>query len=65
MSNRIRDLGVETLPAATLKPYPRNPRAHTRKQIRQIASSIQTFGWTNPILPDRNQARRHRTVCSA
>ncbi len=36
-----------------LKPYPRNPRTHSRKQIRQIANSIERFGFTNPVLIDR------------
>ena len=36
----------------SLKPYKRNPRTHTKKQIGQIADSIRTFGWTNPILID-------------
>jgi DNA modification methylase len=35
-----------------LKPYPRNARRHSSKQIRQIADSIRTFGFTNPILID-------------
>jgi ParB-like chromosome segregation protein Spo0J len=35
-----------------LKPYPRNARRHSNKQIRQIAGSIRTFGFTNPILID-------------
>ena len=29
-----------------------NPRTHSEKQIRQIAKSIETFGFTNPILID-------------
>jgi len=33
-----------------LKPYPRNARTHSRKQIKQIASSIERFGFTNPVL---------------
>lgn len=35
-----------------LKPYPRNARSHSKKQIRQIAESITRFGFTNPILID-------------
>ena len=35
-----------------LKPYDRNARTHTRKQILQIAASIGEFGWTNPVLID-------------
>lgn len=34
----------------TLVPYARNARTHSRKQIRQIASSIERFGFTNPVL---------------
>jgi 16S rRNA G966 N2-methylase RsmD len=35
-----------------LTPYAQNARTHSKKQIRQIADSIKTFGWTNPILVD-------------
>lgn len=43
---------VQHVPVTNLKPYSRNPRTHSKKQIRQIADSIETFGWTNPILVD-------------
>src|SRR5258708_281235 len=36
-----------------LTPDPRNPRQHTRKQIKQLARSIETFGFTVPALVDR------------
>ena len=52
MNAQFRDLRVETVSVSALKPYARNPRTHTKKQIRQIAESIRTFGWTNPILVD-------------
>ena len=29
----------------TLKPCPRNARTHSKKQIKQIASSIERFGF--------------------
>src|SRR5262249_44842055 len=48
----LRDLVVEQTLISSLKPYPTNPRTHTRKQIRQIAESIRTFGWTSPVLVD-------------
>ena len=35
-----------------LRPYERNPRTHSPKQIKQIARSIEEFGWTNPVLLD-------------
>jgi DNA modification methylase len=41
---------IEQLAPETLKPYARNARRHSRKQIRQIADSIERFGFTNPIL---------------
>ena len=37
-------------PIAHLRPYPGNARTHSKKQVRQIASSIQRFGFTNPVL---------------
>lgn len=52
MSAPIRDLCVETVPVSALKPYVNNPRTHSKRQIEQIARSIKTFGWTNPILVD-------------
>jgi DNA modification methylase len=39
-------------PVSSLKPAKRNPRTHSRKQIRQIAESISRFGFTNPVLID-------------
>lgn len=38
----------------TLKPYGRNARTHSDKQIGQIAESIKAFGFTNPILVDNS-----------
>jgi hypothetical protein len=35
---------------AGLRPYAGNARAHSKKQIRQIAGSIERFGFTNPVL---------------
>ena len=35
-----------------LQPDARNPRTHSERQIRRIADSIRTFGFTNPILVD-------------
>lgn len=41
---------VELRPTATLRPYARNARTHSKKQIQQIARSIERFGFTNPVL---------------
>ncbi len=37
-----------------LVPYKNNPRTHSKNQIRQIARSIEEFGFTNPVLIDRD-----------
>lgn len=39
-------------PPGSLKPAPRNARTHSKKQVRQIANSIERFGFTNPVLVD-------------
>jgi ParB-like chromosome segregation protein Spo0J len=41
---------IEMRRISPLKPYAGNARTHSKKQIRQIASSIQRFGFTNPVL---------------
>ena len=41
---------IEMVPVASLRPYLGNARRHSRKQIRQIADSVQRFGFTNPVL---------------
>jgi DNA modification methylase len=43
---------IETVPISALKPWSRNARTHSKKQIRQIADSIAEFGFTNPVLID-------------
>jgi DNA modification methylase len=35
---------------AALRPYARNARTHSRKQVKQIAAAIERFGFTNPVL---------------
>jgi len=51
---QIRDLVVKSRKITDLAPYSRNARTHTKAQIRQIAESIRKFGWTNPVLVDRD-----------
>jgi DNA modification methylase len=35
---------------ADLRPYARNARVHSKKQVKQIAASIERFGFVNPVL---------------
>ncbi|HFU0230131.1 TPA: ParB/Srx family N-terminal domain-containing protein [Vibrio parahaemolyticus] len=37
-----------------LIPYINNARTHSQEQVKQIASSITEFGFTNPVLIDEN-----------
>jgi ParB-like chromosome segregation protein Spo0J len=39
-----------------LKLDPQNPRLHSRKQVRQIAKSIASFGFNVPVLIDAQQS---------
>src|SRR5687767_4122562 len=52
MSLRLDDLRIEYRPLADLKPYAGNARTHSKKQVKQIARSIERFGFVNPILVD-------------
>jgi len=38
----------------SLIPYVNNSRTHDNNQVKQIASSIKEFGFTNPVLVDEN-----------
>ena len=41
---------IELRPVDGLRAYAGNARTHSKKQIAQIASSIERFGFTNPVL---------------
>lgn len=43
---------IETVRTGSLKPNPRNARTHSKKQISQIAASIQQYGWLGTIIVD-------------
>lgn len=48
----LRDLQVTERNIAGLKPHPKNARTHSNRQLHQIAKSIETFGFTVPVLID-------------
>lgn len=37
-----------------LKPYKKNAKKHPKEQVEQIANSIKKFGFTQPVLIDKN-----------
>lgn len=43
-------LHIEYRALSALTPYTNNARKHPRSQIKLIARSLETYGWTNPIL---------------
>lgn len=47
-----QSLQVEYVAIDRLQPNPRNARTHSDKQVAQIAASIETFGFNNPVLAD-------------
>ena len=46
---------IEYIPVRELRPYPNNARTHSRKQVKQIANSIEKFGFCNPVLIDNDK----------
>lgn len=49
----MKPLAVEYRPLDTLLPYVRNARTHSKAQVRQIARSIEQFGFLVPVLVDK------------
>jgi len=45
---------VEQIPIDLLKPYSNNARTHDDRQLAKIRQSLETFGWMNPILAERD-----------
>jgi DNA modification methylase len=45
-------MNFENRPTRSLRPYAGNARTHSPKQIKQIAKSIERFGFNNPVLVD-------------
>ena len=45
---------LEFVAVGDLKPSPKNPRIHSKKQIEQIKKSVLEFGFTSPALIDEN-----------
>lgn len=46
----MNNLMIEQMKTSALRPYHRNARTHSKKQVRQIADSIEAFGFNNPVL---------------
>jgi hypothetical protein len=56
MKNILTPSQIEQINIGNLVPYAKNARVHSDKQVAQIAKSIETFGFTLPVLVDgRNE----------
>lgn len=49
------NLQIQYRKVEDLIPYVNNSRKHSDQQVAQIAASIKEFGWTNPILVDKDK----------
>jgi ParB-like chromosome segregation protein Spo0J len=58
---------LELLPVESLQPYENNPRLHSEAQLDRLVRSIKEFGFTNPILidKDRNVIAGHGRLMAA
>jgi DNA modification methylase len=49
-------LAIVYRPVASLVPYARNARTHSDEQVAEIAASVTEYGWTNPVLLDKDDS---------
>ncbi|MGH7247605.1 MAG: ParB/Srx family N-terminal domain-containing protein, partial [Pseudomonadota bacterium] len=65
--NAARPLQAVNRPIEELRLAAKNPRRHDRRQVRQIARSIESFGFNVPVLIDAecNVVAGHGRVLAA
>lgn len=54
MTKKKSSPAIEMLPIEGLVPYANNSRTHSDEQVAQVAASIKEFGFTNPVLVDKD-----------
>lgn len=57
----MEKLKIEYVPIESIKPYENNAKKHTKKQIEEIKTSIQQFGFNDPIAIDEKGTIIERT----
>lgn len=50
----MKQLNIKYKPIKELKPYKKNAKKHNKEQVEQIANSIKEFGFTQPVIIDKN-----------
>ena len=52
----MEELNIVYKPIKELKPYKKNAKKHSKEQVEQIANSIKEFGFTQPVIIDKNNS---------
>lgn len=50
----MQELNIVYKAIKELKPYKKNAKKHNKEQVEQIANSIKEFGFTQPVIIDKN-----------
>lgn len=50
----MQELNIVYKNIKELKPYKKNAKKHNKEQVEQIANSIKEFGFTQPVIVDKN-----------
>jgi len=50
MNTIVQPNAIEVLPVTSLTLAPKNPRHHSVSNVKKIAQSLQSYGWTTPVL---------------
>lgn len=51
----MQELNIKYMNIRDLKPYKKNAKKHSKEQVEQIANSIKEFGFTQPVIIDKNK----------
>ena len=54
MGGTINEMKVEEVRIDSISNHSKNPKQHPDKQIRLLEESIKRFGWTNPVILDKD-----------
>ncbi len=47
-------MNIQNINIKEIKPYDKNAKIHSKKQIQQVANSIKRFGWVQPLVVDKD-----------
>jgi ParB-like chromosome segregation protein Spo0J len=54
ISARLKTSAIERVPLSAIRPSPRNSKKHPARKARLLAANILEFGFTSPILVDKD-----------